>query len=287
MGAKSLLLISGVAIATLLYLVYLGATFEAPEGTTTIVIPPPALQPVQEDPDTTVDATPAPVETTEDPEPAEVVEQPVVELEEDAEAVVPEPEVVQLPSLNNSDEFVLDQLRTLPSGTALLSLLSDEQLIRGFVVLVDNVSKDTLSQANIPYRQLDEELPVETVDDNLFVLDEAGYSRFNRAIDIFVEVDTDQAMSLYRLFAPLFQQAYAEIGYRNVNFDNTLRRAIRTVLNTEEVEGPFQLVKPSVMYIYADTSMENMTDIQKQMIRLGPENAEKLKTKLRQFLQQL
>ncbi len=31
MGAKSLLVVAGIAIATLIYLVYLGATYEPPE----------------------------------------------------------------------------------------------------------------------------------------------------------------------------------------------------------------------------------------------------------------
>jgi hypothetical protein len=85
----------------------------------------------------------------------------------------------------------------------------------------------------------------------------------------------------------LFQQAYAEIGFRDVNFDDTLRRAITNVLSTADVEGPFQLVKPSVMYLYADASIENLQEVHKQLIRIGPENTEKLKAKLRQILIQL
>ena len=130
-------------------------------------------------------------------------------------------------------------------------------------------------------------MPVSSIDENLFVMDVEGFTRFDKLVDAVAALDARQAMAVYRLFSPLFQQAYAEIGYRDVNFDITLRRAIRNVLNTDEIEGPFQLVKPSVMYLYADADIENMADVQKQIIRLGPENAEKLKTQLRQFLQQL
>jgi len=85
----------------------------------------------------------------------------------------------------------------------------------------------------------------------------------------------------------LFQQAYAEIGYRNVDFDDTLRSAINIVLRSPNVEGPYQLVKPSVMFLYADANIENMAEVQKQLIRIGPENTEKLKEKLRLFSEQL
>ena len=291
MKSKSLLVISGVAISTLLYLIYLAATFESPEGTTTIVIPPPALQVVEPDPEPIPVPQPPVVEITPEPEPE--VEEPLIEPVEVEVAVEPEleelpqSEVIELPDLNNSDSFAFERLRQLQSGVAILAYLKDEQIIRRFVVLVDNISKGNLPQSNLPYKAIPGEMPVSSIDENLFVMDVEGFTRFDKLVDAVAALDARQAMAVYRLFSPLFQQAYAEIGYRDVNFDITLRRAIRNVLNTDEIEGPFQLVKPSVMYLYADADIENMADVQKQIIRLGPENAEKLKTQLRQFLQQL
>jgi len=294
MGAKSILVVAGVAIATLLYLVYLGATYEPPQGTTTIVVPPPTPQPVQPEAERPGQVQRRPVaappvaepEVIETPEPV-VAEEPVVVTEPEQPAAVDEPEVVQLPPLGNSDSFIGERLQQLGNGAALLSFLVDEQLIRRFVVLVDNISRGDLPQTNLPYRDVNGDFPVRTIDDNLFALDEAGFRRFDQVVNAIVAVDTEQAMMLYRLLSPLFQQAYAEIGYGDVSFDNTLRRAIRNVLNTDDVTGPVQLVKPSVMYLYADSEIEGMSDIQKQMIRIGPENREKVKAKLRQVLQQL
>lgn len=299
MGAKSFLLIAVFAMSTLLYLVYLGATYEPPEGTTTIVIPPPESQRVQAEPETSQPiqrqpagpqpAAPA-VETPAagEPEqqaaapgpPDEVVAEPVTEAEV-------EPAPVELPSLNASDAFIAEQVQQLADGAALLRQVTDEQLIRRTVVLVDNLSRNQLPQNNLPYRNVPGEFPVRNLDDNLFQLDPAGYRRFDQAVNALVAIDTEQAMNLYRLARPLFQQAYAELGYGDENFDNALRRAIRNVLDTDDVGGNLQLVKPSVMYLYADSEIESMSDIQKQMIRIGPENREKLKAKLRQILQAL
>ena len=118
-------------------------------------------------------------------------------------------------------------------------------------------------------------------------MDASAHGRFDQIIDIFVALDTDQAVTLYRTLSPLFQQAYAEIGFRNVNFDDTLRSAVNIILRTPYIEGPYQLVKPSVMYLYADASIENLQNVQKQLIRIGPENTEKVKAKLRDFVLQL
>ena len=49
MSKSGLWIIAGVAMFTFGYLVYLAATFEAPEGTTTVVIQPPALRSAAEE----------------------------------------------------------------------------------------------------------------------------------------------------------------------------------------------------------------------------------------------
>jgi hypothetical protein len=130
-------------------------------------------------------------------------------------------------------------------------------------------------------------MPVRNVDENLFVMEEVAHTRFDDVIRTFTEVDIEASIALYQLISPLFQQAYAEIGFRNVSFDETLRDAINNVLRTTNMEGPYQLVKPSVMYLYADAEIENLLEVQKQLIRIGPENTSILKAKLREFVSQL
>lgn len=292
MSKLGLWVVAAIAVSTLLYLVYLAATFEAPTGTTTVVVPATALQPTAE---------PAPVITPSLPqtrlqpreEPPAVAATPVisdapveVEITASVAEVLPG-EVVELPSLNDSDAFVVEGLRALQNGAALIRVLADEQLIRGIVVFVDNISRGEFPQTGLPYKRIGQEMPVRNIDENLFVMEASAHDRFDQIIDTFVSVDANQAMILYRTLQPLFQQAYAEIGSRNVNFDDTLRSAINAVLRSPNVEGPYQLVKPSVMFLYADANLENMEEMQKQLIRIGPANTEKLKAKLRQFSEQL
>lgn len=70
MGAKSILVIAGIAVVTLLYLVYLGATYEPPEGTTTVIIPPPEPQPLRPEPEP---SRPSPPQTSRPQAPVEAV----------------------------------------------------------------------------------------------------------------------------------------------------------------------------------------------------------------------
>ncbi len=292
MSKSGLWAIAAIALLTLLYLVYLAATFEAPAGTTTVVVPAAISQRVDEPAAVTPPGLPQTrLQPREDPPAAAatpVIEETPVEVEI-TELLVEQvaTELVQLPGLNDSDDFVLAGLRALQNGAALISVLADQQLIRSIVVFVDNVSRGEFPQTGLPYKRIGQEMPVRNIDENLFIMDLSAHDRFNEVIDTFVAVDTNQTMILYRTLSPLFQQAYAEIGNRDVNFDDTLRSAINVVLQSENVEGPFQLVKPSVMYLYADANIENRAEVQKQLIRIGPENSEKLKAKLRLFAAQL
>ena len=127
-------------------------------------------------------------------------------------------------------------------------------------------------------------MPVRELDRNLFLMEDDAYTRFDDFIDTMTAVDTEQAFALYRLLKPLFQQAYAEIGYRGRDFDDALRLAINNVLRATDVEGPFQLVKPSVMYLFADSELENADAVHKQLIRIGPRNSTRLMAKLAEFV---
>ena len=302
MSKTGLLIIVSVAVLSLLGLVYLAATWESAGGTTTVVIAPP----VEPQPAVETGATGARSVTNsvlpqiriqppaEPPAPAAepTIEPPPVEVvaaEPEPEEVFEESEIpaVQLPNLNASDAFVFTELRGLANGTAVVRLLARDQIVRKFVVFVENISRGAFPQTGLPYQPLGEEMPVRNVDDNLFVMEAAAHSRFDDVVNAFVAMDPDASMALYRTLSPLFQQAYAEIGFRDSSFDETLRRAITTVLRTTDMEGPYQLVKPSVMYLYADASIENLQQVHKQLIRLGPDNSAKIKARLSEFLERL
>ena len=217
-------------------------------------------------------------------EPAPAVVQTIVEKPV-APAVIEE--VVELPTLNLSDAFVLTRLGALETGATLLELLTSEELIRRFVVFVENVSQGSLPQLEYPVRRLQQPMAVREVDANLFEMQTVSYQRYTPLIDALTAVDPDQAVAIYRILRPLFQESFAEIGYPNRSFDEVLIRAIDNVVGAQTAEGPFQLVKPKVMYVYADAGIESMTPVEKQLLRMGPQNAEKLKSALAQYRERL
>jgi hypothetical protein len=78
----------------------------------------------------------------------------------------------------------------------------------------------------------------------------------------------------------LFQQSYQNLGYPNGYFNDRLVEVIDVMLATPEPKGPIKLVRPNVMYTFADPALEARPAGQKLLIRMGPENAQAIKAKL-------
>lgn len=278
MAHKTLAIFAALSLVGVILLVYLAMTFEPPEATRTVELEAPIPRPV----------TPVPAPAPTISEPAEVVE-----ITEVAQTPQSEPEPVveaepaePLPSLNDSDTTIIARLAQMEYGASLLRLLAPDDLIRKFVVYVHNAASGDLPQLDYPLRAVPGEFQVRELDQNLWEMNAANYRRFDPLIDTLINVEPQQAMAVYRALKPLFQEAYAEIGY-NEDFDQVLLRAIDQVMNAPDVQGPFQLIKPSVSYIYADTRIEDMSPVQKQLLRIGSDNTAKLKERLPGYRERL
>ena len=55
---------------------------------------------------------------------------------------------------------------------ALVNALAEDQIVRKFVVFVENISRGEFPQTGLPYKGLGQEMPVSEIDDNLFVMDQ-------------------------------------------------------------------------------------------------------------------
>jgi hypothetical protein len=98
----------------------------------------------------------------------------------------------------------------------------------------------------------------------------------------FVEsVDVRRAADLYARHYRLFQGEYRGQGSPDRYFNDRAVAAIDHLLATPEVSGPVLLVQPKVLYRYADPALESLSAGQKALIRMGPDNAARLKVRLR------
>ncbi len=219
-------------------------------------------------------------------------QQPVAEAEQSVAlptiSVAPQEveAAIELPLLNDSDTRVLASLQQLTELNEYRSLLNQEEMIRNFVVFIDNFSRGELLTRFSPLIKPGEPFSSVKVEQKMY-LNPDSYKRYNIYADIIDSIDIDAAISQYRTLQPLFDEAYREIAYPQGVFSDSLKEALALVLDTPVIVEPIALIAPSAMYKFADPKLEALPAAQKLLIRMGPENTLKLKTKLQQIQQAL
>lgn len=201
---------------------------------------------------------------------------------------VPEPPhaAVDLPDLDSSDSWLRDFAAGLSKHPKLAYLLQSDRLIRRFVVVVDNVAEGVSPRSHVPFFAPDTDFQAIRHGDREQI-DPRSYHRYDFLVDVFSSLDPQGCAELYRRAKPLLQQAYRDLGYPKRDFDDTLRRAIRNVLDTPLVEDPIELVPRVKSYRLADEHLEGLQPAQKHLLRMGRENAQKVQQKLRDLAREL
>ncbi len=220
-------------------------------------------------------AAPAPPPVV--PAPAPSVQHPVEDAPIGATAKAAEP----VP-LDHSDATMRDALTALFAGHALPPFLRVDRIVRNLVAMVDALPRDSVSPTVMPVNPAGGRMAVVQQGDTLSI-DAANGARYAPYVDALKAVDTKTAARIYLAYYPLFQQAYRELGYPNGYFNDRLVSVIDLLLATPQVEGPVRLTQPKVLYTFADPSLEALPAGQKILLRIGPENAAVVKSKLREF----
>lgn len=192
------------------------------------------------------------------------------------------PAAQPLPTLGDSDGPVRDGLAALIGQAATQRLIRPDMIVRHIVVTVDNLSRKHASVDLRPVRPVPGQFAVQG-DDQHATLDPSNYQRYTPYMVVLQMLDMKQLAALYFHFYPLFQQAYQNLGYPNGYFNDRLVETIDNLLETPDVQGPISLVRPNVMYQYADPMLENLSAGQKVLVRMGPQNEAIIKAKLKEL----
>ncbi|XPF94154.1 DUF3014 domain-containing protein [Colwellia sp. RE-S-Sl-9] len=193
------------------------------------------------------------------------------------EVIEPEVDtVIEIPVLNESDLWVKEKLSAIIWRKELLELLIDEDMIRRFVVFVDNFSQGNIAYSHSPFIKPSTSFTGKKValegEVQKWEFDESTFKRFSLYVDLFRSVNSETLVEWYKELHPLIKQAYSELGYPDQDFDQVLQVAITKVLDLEFPKENKELVRPSVMYRYKSAEIEALDDADKLMLRIGKDN---------------
>jgi hypothetical protein len=216
--------------------------------------------------------------------PAPVIPPPVPEAPEEAPRIehpVPSADASKaaLPELNDSDKAVAAALDEAAGNAAVSAFLVPDSIVRHIVVTVDNLPRQKVAVDKRPVVPAPGLFTAQG-DELHATLDSRNFQRYAPIVDVLRKTDMQRLGSVYLRFYPLFQKAYQDLGYPNGYFNDRLVKVIDELLATPQVAGSVDLVRPNVMYVFADQSLESRSAGQKLLIRMGPDNAAVVKSKL-------
>ncbi len=191
----------------------------------------------------------------------------------------PDDEAIDLPALNDSDALLRALVSALTRHPAFAAWLIPDDLVRRFVVMVENVAN-----GRNPARHLMPMRPtqrfVTSGEPPRLTVDRASYARYDTHAEIVASIDPAGAADLYRTIRPLITAAYAELGHPDDGFDATLRRALENLLRTPVLERDVVLVPRAAFFEFADAALEDLLPAQKQFLAMGPRNVSAVQASL-------
>jgi hypothetical protein len=196
------------------------------------------------------------------------------------------PLVLPAVGLDQSDPVVREHALGLSANARFGQWLQSKDLVRKFVVAVDNVANGQSPKSHIDFFSPTGAFKALFKPDGT-VLDPASFDRYNPVAEVMTSLDTASSVRLYQALKPLIQDAYRDLGYPGANFDDTLIKAIGELLETPIVEGPVRLEKKVLSFGMTDPALEALSAAQKLLLRMGPKNVRAIQAKLRDIARAL
>jgi len=181
-----------------------------------------------------------------------------------------QPEIV-LPGLDDSDGFVLEHIASfdLPK-----MWIEREDLMRRLAVVVDNASKGEYPRRQLGFLAPTGVFQVIRQGEEIFI-DPVSYSRYDVYLDIIEKIDAVLMAEVLLLFEPMLADGLVELGNQRGTGEQ-IDAAIDEILAVPILYGEVHLLQPKVLYEYADPKLESLSPLQKQVLRTGPINVDRL-----------
>ena len=223
-------------------------------------------------------APPAPAVTDATPAPAPAEAPKDAAVQHPIQSGPAEP----LPTLAESDKAIAEGLAAAIDSDAFAKMMVNQDFVRRFVITVDNLPRKTYSQRFSPMKPIPGDFGVSRAGEQMRIAPQ-NLERYALAVRTLEAVNSEKLVEMYVRYYPLFQEAYKEQGYPNAYFNDRLVEALDVMIATPESPGQLALSQPKILYEYADQKLEVLPAGQKIMLLMGPENASRVKVKLKQI----
>ncbi len=186
----------------------------------------------------------------------------------------------RLLALDESDDLVREEAAGLSDTTNWQSWLGTQQSIRKFVQFMENISRGKVPRKYFNFLAPSGKLTVRELANNEYFLDPQSYKRYHSFANTIDSLDAASLVGTYSILKPYIETAWDEMKQPGQSFDEVVLTAIKQVQTAPAINEDVRLIRPTVMYKYADAKLEKLNAVNKQMIRMGPRNTRIIQKKM-------
>ena len=181
--------------------------------------------------------------------------------------------------LNNEDAAVQMQnaLLDLSGSPLLLESFYTPNPIERIAAIVDSSSKGVVIHRLLGLKPLEEKFPI-TEKERILIMDPSGYDRFDPYVEALVSLDPTRLIQLFHEYRFYLEQAYAALGYQREELDNSIIKSLDQIISAPTIKTDIAIVKHEAVYHFLDEDLEALPDLHKQLLRIGPDNMEKIRS---------
>ena len=190
---------------------------------------------------------------------------------------------VDLPPLDRMDDFLRPMLSALSSRPELAKWLATDDLVRQLAVAIDRAAA-----GGSPSREFKVIAPATPFKPagrgDRWTIDPASYRRYDNLVQTVTSIDASAAARVYKTIRPRLNEAYQGLGHSSGNVDQAVAKTLDILLDTPVEKDPVALLEAGgAGWAFADEDLERLEPTQKQLLRMGSANVERLLVWLRAF----
>jgi hypothetical protein len=210
-----------------------------------------------------------------EPAPPVAVQSTDAALTESAEPARP------LPMLDQMDTFLRALLGTLSTHPDYARWLATDNLIRQMANVIDRMSRGLSPAGEVALLRPQGDFDVARGGPS--TISPASFRRYDGLASIVESLDAKTIVEAYRTIHPRLDEAYRALGRSESGVDHAIDVALQTLIDTPVPVEPVRVISgKGATYAFAEPRYETLQPVQKQLLRMGPDNVRRIQTRLRE-----
>lgn len=186
-----------------------------------------------------------------------------------------------LPPLGQMDTFLRALLGALTTHPDFARWLATDDLIHQMASGIDRISRGQSPAGDLAVLR-----PAGDFDvlrrSGAITIDTASFQRYDRLASLVDSLEARGVVEAYRTVHPRLDEAYRALGRTEGGIDDAVDAALQLLLDVPVPTGAIVVVPgKGATYSFRDGQLEQLRPIQKQLLRMGPDNVRRIQTRLR------